>query len=333
MSAYNARDRRLCRLRDCADLGLVRLPYKGSAGNRSAQSELIVERRAGPRQRSGGDVSGAVLVKNRVPGRMEAHPGSGFTCVCRVGHADRLCPTPLNDLRSCVPIRRARRLDCADLVRPKTPTRQGDLPKRRHNLEVGTIGVLLSGFDVSTTSLLWAWRRVVDSFSGAGVSDASTAIAIPSLRFLPMHARAGIPHEDMSTTSDSRNRNTLGTPIKRTPIEPMSPQRRIGATHMITRPSLGNANMRGYGSPTLVVRQRQPGGGLSEADGRGLQRCESETSIVLIGVAAAVELSGVTTPALAFSPRGSRSRHGTTPSPSLGWLPVRLARSYAGAER
>jgi len=94
-----SRERRLCRPRGCADLGLVRLPHMGSAGNRSAQCELIVERRAGLRQRSGGDVSGAVLVKIRVPGRMEAHPGRGITCVCRVGRADRLCLTPLDDLK------------------------------------------------------------------------------------------------------------------------------------------------------------------------------------------------------------------------------------------
>jgi hypothetical protein len=47
----------------------------------------------------------------------------------------------------------------------------------------GTTPILLSGFDVSTTSLLWACRPVMDSFSGAGVSDVSTAIALPSLRF------------------------------------------------------------------------------------------------------------------------------------------------------
>jgi hypothetical protein len=61
----------------CRHLDIVRLPYMGSVGNGSAQSELIVDRRAVPRRGQGEDVSATVHVQIRVHGRMEANPEKG----------------------------------------------------------------------------------------------------------------------------------------------------------------------------------------------------------------------------------------------------------------
>jgi hypothetical protein len=69
--------------------------------------------------------------------------------------------------------------------------------------------VLFSGFGVSTMSLHWACRPVMDTFSGAGVHDVSTAIVLPSLRFSSV-PRISRRHEDMSTTSDPRNSTAYG---------------------------------------------------------------------------------------------------------------------------
>jgi hypothetical protein len=153
----------------------------------------------------------------------------------------------------------ARRLEimCPDaasetlgLCRPcgsETPARQGDLRERRHNPEVGTIGVLFSGFAVSTTSLLWAvaarhghvlWSRCL-------LREHRDCPSVAAL--VPMHVRAGTRHEDMSTTSEPRNRNALGAAIKRTPIEPTSAQRRIGRGRPIAWR---------VGSASLCVRNR-----------------------------------------------------------------------------
>jgi hypothetical protein len=136
------RDRRLCRPRGCADLGLVRLPHKGSAGCRSAQSELIVEPRAGA-----ATALGPRRLRHR--GREDLRSwtyGSPYRQRVRV----RL---PCRARRSASP-KSARRLktmrpDAASgtrgLCRPhasETPAWQGDLPECRHNPEVGTIGVV-----------------------------------------------------------------------------------------------------------------------------------------------------------------------------------------------
>ncbi len=49
----------------------------------------------------------------------------------------------------------------------------------------------------------------MDTFSGAGVHDVSTAIVLPSLRFSSV-PRISRRHEDMSTTSDPRNTTAYG---------------------------------------------------------------------------------------------------------------------------
>jgi hypothetical protein len=80
----------------------------------------------------------------------------------------------------------------------------------------------------------------MDTFSGAGVHDVSTAIVLPSLRFSRV-PRISRRHEDMSTTSDPRNSTAYGAGDQES-------RHNADCADLVIVPTCGLTRLRGRGS-------------------------------------------------------------------------------------